>query len=106
LGDIYYIENCNLALAKSQKAAVFFLRSPFFRLLPFYVLATIQAAISVTRRMGAKQLVLAPGNAWTGCHAWTEGKEPSSALVHLMRNPINNTAIVTTSAAFTQEGKG
>jgi endoglucanase len=58
------------------------------------VLAANQAAISAIRRMGAKQLILAPGNAWSGCHAWTEGEDPSSALLHKMEDPIRNTAIV------------
>ncbi|EPE29894.1 (Trans)glycosidase [Glarea lozoyensis ATCC 20868] len=61
------------------------------------VLANNQAAIDAIRSTGAKQLIIAPGNSWSGGHAWTQsytGYSPSSAdaMVHL-KDPLNNTAL-------------
>lgn len=39
-----------------------------------------------------KNRVLAPGNAWTGRHLWTEGSDPSSAHMQKLLD-IKNTAI-------------
>ncbi|KAJ8092753.1 hypothetical protein PM082_007082 [Marasmius tenuissimus] len=57
------------------------------------VLANNQAAIDGIRSTGAEQLILAPGNAFTGGHSWTEGSDPSSALIHEFVDPLNNTGI-------------
>ncbi|KAF3096256.1 hypothetical protein TWF706_007713 [Orbilia oligospora] len=59
------------------------------------VLKNNQAAIDGIRSTGAKQMILAPANAWSGGHAFTtgNGNEPSSDYLHLMRDPLNNTAI-------------
>jgi len=55
-----------------------------------------QAAIDGIRASGARQLILAPGNGFTGGHSWLQdagGDAPSSEFMHLIRDPINNTAI-------------
>ncbi|PQE13858.1 endoglucanase 1 protein [Rutstroemia sp. NJR-2017a BBW] len=57
------------------------------------VLANNQAAITAIRKTGAKNLILAPGNSWTGGHSWTQGSDPSSALLQKLKDPIKNTAI-------------
>ncbi|TGO19269.1 hypothetical protein BTUL_0005g01180 [Botrytis tulipae] len=57
------------------------------------VVANDQAAITAIRKAGANNLILAPGNSWTGGHAWTEGSDPSSALMQTLQDPLNNTAI-------------
>jgi endoglucanase len=57
------------------------------------VLANNQAAITAIRKTGAKNLILAPGNSWTGGHSWTQGSDPSSALLQKLNDPIKNTAI-------------
>ncbi|KAK6347425.1 hypothetical protein TWF718_005266 [Orbilia javanica] len=59
------------------------------------VLKNNQAAIDGIRSTGAKQMILAPANAWSGGHAFTtgNGNEPSSDYLHLMKDPLNNTAI-------------
>jgi endoglucanase len=55
------------------------------------VIQNNQAAIDAIRKAGAKQLILAPGNSWTGGHAWTKGNDPSTQLTKL-KDPENNTA--------------
>ncbi|KAF2179216.1 glycoside hydrolase family 5 protein [Zopfia rhizophila CBS 207.26] len=55
------------------------------------VIQNNQAAIDAIRKAGAKQLILAPGNSWTGGHSWTEGSDPSTQLTNL-KDPENNTA--------------
>lgn len=57
------------------------------------VLRNNQAAIDAIRAAGAGNLIIMPGNSWTGGHAWTEGSDPSSALMHQFTDPLNNTAI-------------
>ncbi|KAL0576560.1 hypothetical protein V5O48_005424 [Marasmius crinis-equi] len=57
------------------------------------VLANNQAAIDGIRSTGAQQLILAPGNSWTGGHSWTQGDDPSSALLFQLVDPLNNTGI-------------
>ncbi|KAF3253027.1 hypothetical protein TWF192_004312 [Orbilia oligospora] len=59
------------------------------------VLKNNQAAIDGIRSTGSKQMILAPANAWSGGHAFTtgNGNEPSSDYLHLMKDPLNNTAI-------------
>ncbi|KAF2471899.1 glycoside hydrolase family 5 protein [Lindgomyces ingoldianus] len=55
------------------------------------VIQNNQAAIDGIRKAGAKQLILAPGNSWTGGHSWTEGSDPSTQLTQL-KDPESNTA--------------
>jgi len=57
------------------------------------VLQNNQAAIDAIRTAGAENLIIMPGNSWTGGHAWTEGSDPSSALMNKFKDPANNTAI-------------
>ncbi|KAI0909933.1 glycoside hydrolase family 5 protein [Ustulina deusta] len=57
------------------------------------VLANNQAAIDAIRAAGADNLILMPGNSWTGGHAWTQGGDPSSAVMNRFTDPANNTAI-------------
>ncbi|KAH9904973.1 endoglucanase 1 [Xylariomycetidae sp. FL2044] len=57
------------------------------------VLENNQAAIDAIRAAGAANLIIMPGNSWTGGHAWTEGTDPSSAIMHTFVDPLNNTAI-------------
>ncbi|KAF3013692.1 hypothetical protein E8E14_001844 [Neopestalotiopsis sp. 37M] len=57
------------------------------------VLANNQAAIDGIRAANASNLIIMPGNSWTGGHAWTEGTDPSSAVMNQFVDPLNNTAI-------------
>ncbi|KAI0876402.1 glycoside hydrolase family 5 protein [Hypoxylon argillaceum] len=57
------------------------------------VLANNQAAIDAIRAAGATNLILLPGNSWTGGHSWTQGADPSSAVMNQFKDPANNTAI-------------
>ncbi|KAH8797977.1 cellulase-domain-containing protein [Flagelloscypha sp. PMI_526] len=57
------------------------------------VLKNNQAALNGIRAAGANQLFLAAGNAWTGGHSWTEGSDPSSALMAQLVDPAKNWAI-------------
>lgn len=56
-----------------------------------------QAAINGIRSAGARQLILAPGNGFTGGHAWTQttgaGDAPSSEFMNKLSDPIRNTAM-------------
>jgi endoglucanase len=58
------------------------------------VLANNQAAVDAIRAAGAKNLILVPGNQWTGGHSWTEnwGGEllPNSDYMHKIQDPANN----------------
>ncbi|CZR59045.1 probable Endoglucanase 1 [Phialocephala subalpina] len=56
------------------------------------VLTNDQAAIDAIRKAGAKQLIIAPGNSWTGGHSWTQGSDASSLLLQNIKDPLNNTA--------------
>lgn len=61
------------------------------------ILTNDQAAITAIRAKGANQLILAPGNGYTGGHSWTQsyaGNSPaSSEVMYKIQDPINNTAI-------------
>ncbi|KAK4250293.1 glycoside hydrolase superfamily [Corynascus novoguineensis] len=58
------------------------------------LLDNLQAAVDAIRAAGATNLIIAPGNSWTGGHAWTEGgAEASSEWLHKLVDPANNTAI-------------
>ncbi|KAF8587014.1 glycoside hydrolase family 5 protein [Ramaria rubella] len=57
-----------------------------------------QTAINAIRAVGAKQLILAPGNGFTGGHSWNQttgaaGDAPSSEFLGRIHDPIGNTAI-------------
>jgi len=57
-----------------------------------------QAAIDGIRSTGAQQLIIAPGNGFTGGHSWTQttganGDAPSSDFMAQISDPLNNTAI-------------
>ncbi|KAE8450165.1 hypothetical protein EG329_006946 [Mollisiaceae sp. DMI_Dod_QoI] len=56
------------------------------------VLANDQAAIDGIRKAGAQQLIIAPGNSWTGGHSWTQGSDASSLIMQNIKDPLNNTA--------------
>lgn len=59
------------------------------------ILTNDQAAIDGIRSTGAQQLIIAPGNGFTGGHSWNQsaGGEPSSDFLFMLTDPINNTAI-------------
>lgn len=58
------------------------------------VLKNDQAAIDHIRAAGCEQLILAPGNDWTGGHSWYDNGENSNAnWMWKLRDPIHNTAI-------------
>ncbi|OTA67974.1 glycoside hydrolase family 5 protein [Hypoxylon sp. EC38] len=57
------------------------------------VLKNNQAAIDAIRAANASNLIILPGNSWTGGHAWTQGPDPNSAIIHQFRDPLNNTAV-------------
>ncbi|KAL5525491.1 hypothetical protein ACEPAG_6827 [Sanghuangporus baumii] len=62
------------------------------------ILQNNQAAIDGIRSTGAQQLILAPGNGFTGGHSWTQttganGDAPSSDFMNQLVDPLNNTAI-------------
>ena len=62
------------------------------------ILQNNQAAIDAIRATGAEQLILAPGNGFTGGHSWTQvtgtaGNAPSSDFMNMLVDPLNNTAI-------------
>ncbi|KAI1767515.1 glycoside hydrolase superfamily [Hypoxylon sp. FL1150] len=57
------------------------------------VLQNNQAAIDAIRAAGATNLILMPGNNWTGGHSWAEGSDPNSAKLQNFTDPLNNTAI-------------
>lgn len=46
-------------------------------------LGDANAALAAIRRAGAKNLVLVPGNSWTGAHSWMEGGPEANAVVML-----------------------
>ncbi|MEX2092746.1 MAG: cellulase family glycosylhydrolase [Pirellulales bacterium] len=52
------------------------------------------AAIQAIRDQGAKNLILVPGNQWTGAHAWNETYYNGPNSVHMLNivDPINNFA--------------
>ncbi|KAI0099567.1 glycoside hydrolase family 5 protein [Hypoxylon sp. NC0597] len=57
------------------------------------VLKNNQAAIDAIRAANASNLIILPGNSWTGGHAWAQGPDPNSAIIHQFEDPLNNTAI-------------
>ncbi|KAL2061134.1 hypothetical protein VTL71DRAFT_7407 [Oculimacula yallundae] len=81
---------------KNNEKAIFGLMNEPHDMDTNLVLANDQAAIDAIRATGAKQLILAPGNGWTGGHSWTEsytGNSPaSSEVMYKIVDPLNNTA--------------
>ncbi|CZT44395.1 probable endoglucanase 1 precursor [Rhynchosporium secalis] len=81
---------------KNNEKAIFGLMNEPHDMETNLVLKNDQAAIDAIRATGAKQLILAPGNGWTGGHAWTgayAGNSPSSSEVMFqITDPMNNTA--------------
>jgi len=62
------------------------------------ILQNDQAAINGIRAAGANQLILAPGNGFTGGHSWTQltgsaNNLPSSDFLNMLVDPLKNTAI-------------
>ena len=57
-------------------------------------LAAANAAITAIRNAGATQLVLVPGNAWTGAHSWTQNwyGTPNSQVMNGVVDSANNFA--------------
>lgn len=58
-------------------------------------LADANAAITTIRNVGARNLILVPGNAWTGAHSWFQNwyGTPNSQKMNQLRDPQNNYAI-------------
>lgn len=57
-------------------------------------LSSANAAIAAIRNAGAEQLILVPGNAWTGAHSWTQswyGTSNSQVMLGVV-DPQNNYA--------------
>lgn len=50
------------------------------------------AAISAIRSAGARQMIIVPGNAWTGAHSWTSSSygTPNSVAMLDIRDPSDN----------------
>ncbi|CAD6445072.1 e9d73e45-624a-4300-ab63-8589dcdfc5d5 [Sclerotinia trifoliorum] len=78
---------------KNNQNVIFALMNEPHDMATSLVVKNNQAAITAIRKAGAKNLILAPGNSWTGGHAWTQGSDPSSALLQTLQDPLNNTAI-------------
>ncbi|KAK3325966.1 glycoside hydrolase superfamily [Apodospora peruviana] len=58
------------------------------------LVSNLQAAIDSIRRSGAKNLIIAPGNSWSGGHYWTKGgADANSNWIHKLVDPLNNTAV-------------
>jgi len=58
------------------------------------LLSNLQASVDAIRASGAKNLIIAPGNSWTGGHAWTQGgSEATSSFLYKLADPLNNTAV-------------
>ncbi|KAF8908490.1 endoglucanase 1 [Gymnopilus junonius] len=61
------------------------------------ILLNNQVAIDHIRAAGAPQLILAPGNGFTGGHSWTQttgaNDAPSSQFLNKLVDPLRNTAI-------------
>ncbi|KAG6907640.1 hypothetical protein DXG01_008090 [Tephrocybe rancida] len=68
------------------------------------VLQNNQAAIDGIRGVGARQLILAPGNGFTGGHSFTQvtgsGDLPSSDFMNKLKDPLHNTAIDIHEASY------
>ncbi|KAI1341017.1 endoglucanase 1 [Xylariaceae sp. FL0016] len=78
---------------KSNEKVIFGLMNEPHDLATSLVLENNQAAIDAIRKAGAENLIIMPGNSWTGGHSWTEGSDASSSTMYKFNDPINNTAI-------------
>lgn len=58
------------------------------------LLADLQAAVDGIRASGAKNLIITPGNSYTGGHSWLQGgADASGNIVNKVKDPLNNTAV-------------
>ncbi|KAK4464749.1 endoglucanase 1 [Cladorrhinum samala] len=58
------------------------------------LLDNLQAAVTAIRATGAKNLIITPGNAWSGGHYWTKGgSEANSNWIHKLVDPASNLAV-------------
>ncbi|KAK0739412.1 glycoside hydrolase superfamily [Apiosordaria backusii] len=58
------------------------------------VFDNLQAAITAIRATGAKNMIITPGNNWSGGHYWTKGgDEANSKWIHKLVDPIKNLAV-------------
>jgi aryl-phospho-beta-D-glucosidase BglC (GH1 family) len=58
------------------------------------LLTNLQAAIDAIRAAGAPNLIITPGNAWSGGHYWTKGDaEANSNWIHKLVDPAVNLAV-------------
>jgi endoglucanase len=68
-----------------------------------------QAAINGIRATGAQQLILAPGNGFTGGHSFTQvtgqNDAPSSDFLNKLVDPIKNTAIDIHEVSYPASGR-
>ena len=81
---------------KHNKKVIFGIMNEPHDMATSLVLANDQAAIDGIRASGAKQLIIAPGNGYTGGHSWlqaSQGDEPSGDYLYKLKDPLNNTAI-------------
>ena len=64
---------------------------------PSLIVENAQAPFNAIRAAGANQLILAPGNGYTGGHSWNQSTcatcDPSSDWLSKLTDPANNTAI-------------
>ena len=58
-------------------------------------LGNANAAIGAIRAAGAENLILVPGNAWTGAHSWTQNwyGTPNATVMQNVVDPLDNYAI-------------
>ncbi|KAF8318150.1 glycoside hydrolase family 5 protein [Clavulina sp. PMI_390] len=81
---------------KSNEKVVFGLMNEPHDMSTSLLFANNQAAITAIRNAGANQMILAPGNGYSGGHDWTtsaQGDEPSSNYMYKLQDPLNNTAM-------------
>jgi endoglucanase len=48
--------------------------------------------IAAIRATGAANLILVPGNRWTGAHSWSQGEQPNSELMLGIHDPVDHFA--------------
>jgi len=81
---------------KSNEKVIFGINNEPHDMPTSLVLSNDQVAIYGIRSAGAKQLILAPGNGYTGGHSWlgiSQGDAPSGDYLGNLTDPLNNTAI-------------
>lgn len=79
----------------NQEGVIFGLMNEPFGMISEHWVASANAAIAAIRAAGAHNLVLAPGNAWTGAHSWNASSygAPNSVAMRAIVDPCENTAI-------------